>query len=415
MAEREVRAAWAGRRRAPAAPAARRRIVRTATIAVVAAATGFLLVNRSGPRAAPRTATPPALAGGDAWHVQPTPGGVGAITLADVSCPTATFCMAAGNSQLSEDGSSGPAPSQVPVAEAWNGTGWLRPAVVGPGGEQGAFYGVSCASARWCMAVGSEATAGRLRGTARLLAERWNGTEWSATVAPLPAGATGPMLVAVSCPSPDRCVAVGHTAAAPLVELWNGHAWALQPVPGSADGPALLDVSCATARACVAVGQTGTPAGYALSWNGIRWRALSVPAPAGSVWSGLASVSCSSAVACVEVGYYGVNSSSGVVELPVSETWDGSRWRLHPMRPTGYGVEVPEDVSCSSAHDCTSVWWNTAEVWNGIRWRVQPMAPIPQAPDVPASSEVAGVSCLPAGTCTGVGWDGGRSLAERRG
>jgi hypothetical protein len=56
---------------------------------------------------------------------------------------------------------------------------------------------VSCTSASFCMAVGSD--------SGRTITQIWNGSTWTVTTLSLPGGMSG-----VSCLSPDACLAVGN-------------------------------------------------------------------------------------------------------------------------------------------------------------------------------------------------------------
>jgi hypothetical protein len=88
--------------------------------------------------------------------------------------------------------------------------------------------GVSCTSARVCIAVGSRSSDPRSR--PRRLVERWNGSRWSIQPTPNPRH-TG-SLSAVSCTSAAWCIAVGYKGQQsqdPLVERWAGGRWSIQP------------------------------------------------------------------------------------------------------------------------------------------------------------------------------------------
>ena len=101
------------------------------------------------------------------------------------------------------------------------------------------------------------------------------------------AGVNSSRLWGVSCAAAGRCVAVGDIelyqkgAGTERVAAvtWNGKAWAVTGVPGPGKGKASLfkDVTCLSAADCVAVGQAG-PAGSATGtglsgfWNGKSWR-----------------------------------------------------------------------------------------------------------------------------------------------
>ncbi len=73
-----------------------------------------------------------------------------------------------------------------------------------PGTSSNFLYGVSCASAAACTAVGSKASFG---GTTTLI-ESWNGTSWSVVTSPNPLH--NDHLEGVSCASAAGCTAVGY-------------------------------------------------------------------------------------------------------------------------------------------------------------------------------------------------------------
>jgi len=83
--------------------------------------------------------------------------------------------------------------------------------------------GVTCATVRTCMAVGSYSG-----GT---LAERWSGSSWATLPSPNPPGSTNAFENGVACPLVTNCWAVGWWWTTPasgtkvLIEHWNGRAW----------------------------------------------------------------------------------------------------------------------------------------------------------------------------------------------
>jgi hypothetical protein len=140
-----------------------------------------------------------------------------------------------------------------PLIESWNGAEW---SVVPKPNNEGALNGVSCVSAKRCVAVGWSHT-----GT---LVETWNGSTWSVLESPNPEGGGVPELRGVSCVSAGSCAAVGSdsTEAGPsqtLVETSKGSKWAIIPSANSASGVSYLDgVSCASTQSCFAVGEDET-------------------------------------------------------------------------------------------------------------------------------------------------------------
>jgi hypothetical protein len=214
---------------------------------------------------------------GAKWTVLavPDPGKDG--SLAGVSCVSAVACAAVG-------GDTGGA-----LAERWNGTSWAVQHT--PRQAAAVLASVSCSSAVACTAAGSFVH--RARGARVTLAERWNGTSWAIQrTTGNPVGTPENSLHGVSCTTARRCVAVGTVGIRVLAERWNGRRWALQRIrnPATAFGARLAAVSCTSARRCTAVGSYPDRAGsidldrsftLAERWNGRRWRIQSTPRPAG--------------------------------------------------------------------------------------------------------------------------------------
>ena len=334
------------------------------------------------------------------WTRQPVPfpsAGAHGV-LYGVSCVSAADCVAVGYFGKSGSG-------QHLLAEQWDGSTWSAKEVPLPsGGSRGKFAGVSCASAADCIAVGSYQTPTDSLGLP--LAERWNGTRWSAQAITLPAGDFGG-LAAVSCTSSVQCTAVGETqpdstTSATLAERWNGHTWTAQstPDPASSTYASLSGVSCASATSCTAIGTsnaTGTGT-FAEQWDGSSWRVTSTVDPAGTSIDGLTGISCSAAASCMAVGAY----YSGSEALSLVEHWNGSAWSLMSP-PTGSYNDTPRGVFCLTAASCTVVGMTTTknaavvEVWNGSTWTTQTTA-------APARrNALLAVSCTSSGSCTAVG------------
>jgi hypothetical protein len=267
----------------------------------------------------------------------------------------------------------------------------------------GQLLGVSCTATTACMAVGS---AGGPNFTAGLLADRWNGATWSVVPVPAPHGAQDGDLAGVACTSPSACMAVGAYQTkrifAPLVERWDGTAWAVIPTPRVAGmSPALGSVSCAATNSCAAVGcfingNVGCVGSFAEEWNGTAWQIE--PTPAGGLR--LSSVSCTAPSACTAVG----NGSKGTL----AERWNGRAWSVVPTPnpPRNRGFLELDGVSCLAA-GCEAVgsYANNggaivtlAERWNGHAWSIQ------KSPNAPgALVALGGVSCTSASACTAVG------------
>jgi len=224
----------------------------------------------------------------------------------------------------------------MPLAERWNGRRWAIQRIRGRADEDNTLTGISCASARKCIAVGSSVNGDM---AAMPLAERWNGRRWAIQRIPDPAGLGFTSLKGISCASARACKAIGHSsnldddAALVVAERWNGRRWAIQRIrsPAGFVFSSLSGVSCASARACIAAGFSAGNETVASSvplserWNGVRWAIKNVPVPGAATASHLTAVSCTSARACVAVGFY--QDSTGA-DLVLAERWNGSAWTL---------------------------------------------------------------------------------------
>ena len=95
-----------------------------------------------------------------------------------VSCVSATFCEAVGFTQVS-----GSSPN-LPLAMVWNGSSWSTQSVPLPAGQVGGrLNGVTCLSATWCLAVGNSTAVLDFR-QPQAGSVVWNGSQWtSPTVA----------------------------------------------------------------------------------------------------------------------------------------------------------------------------------------------------------------------------------------
>jgi len=169
-------------------------------------------------------------------------------------------------------------PVLKPLIERWNGTRWRI--VPGPNlGAGGAvLYGVAMASARSVWAVGCNAC---LKAKPETVILHWNGTAWKRVPSPNPA--SGGTLSGVAVTSASNAWAVGWTGVPgmprpkTLIERWNGIEWKRVPSPDPAGTAALFGVAAASARSAWAAGATGrlggtNPSTVALRWNGATWK-----------------------------------------------------------------------------------------------------------------------------------------------
>jgi hypothetical protein len=274
----------------------------------------------------------------------------------------------------------------------------------GPG-----LVAVSCATTIKCEAVGEKRSR---HGPNTVLAERWDGSRWSVERTPSPSRTQTSFFIAVSCPSPRACVAVGgDTAAQTVAESLVGRRWSIQKtgILRRRIGGVLNGVSCTSARACVAVGGSDVSSTLTVPlverWHGRRWSVQTVPRPAHTTGSVLNSVSCSSRRSCTAVG--SATPVGGNLE-PLAERWDGRRWSIE-RTPNPAGSSTLLAVSCPMTSGCLAAGWTLradgshrqlVERWNGSAWFTEPLP----GPRGVSDAGLNDVSCSSVDACTTVGW-----------
>ena len=332
-----------------------------------------------------------------AWSLQSVPNPVADTIsdLEDVSCASATSCIAVGADHYVGKG----------ITRSWNGSEWKATNTL-----NAELKAVSCPTTTWCVTIAQgENKSWQLK--------QVEGFSFATLKSPpTPEGATEVRLNDVSCTSESACTIVGRYYAGaykPYVARWNGSSWSLQTAPGPSEGnagEAMLGVSCSSASHCVSVGKAaGKP--FVERWNGSEWTVQSAPAPSGATETTLQSVSCTSESACMAVGYF---KNGGLYPKAVAERWNGSSWSvLASPAPPKEGHVWLRSVSCVSASSCVAAggyatpFLATGETtlvhaWNGTEWSAQSSP----SPEGKAFSGLAGVSCSSASACTAVGQAG---------
>jgi hypothetical protein len=292
---------------------------------------------------------------GSSWSALNVPLLSSGHDLVDVSCVSATFCVAVGSHNLQT------------LAEKWNGSSWSTMTTkntVPPHAQPSNCIGtscyqsddglnnVSCLSATFCVAVG---TAEGPTAPSPTVDELWNGTAWSV----MPFTGSNNANSAVSCTSTTFCMAIGGSTSS----TWNGSSWSPVPIAGAVS-PYYLDnlseVSCSSPAFCVAVGSTiGHSVGdqtLAQEWDGSTWSTMTTTNPSSQGDFGGGGVSCSSASFCVAVGStYGPGEPSQTI----AEEWDGANWStMTTINPVSGDVNVFSGVSCPAVGSCVAVGWN---------------------------------------------------------
>jgi hypothetical protein len=358
-----------------------------------------------------------------------------------ISCVLATDCLGVeGSSGLSDDGTSTP----TRVAH-WNGSAWRGVGVALPKGTKSVdLNGVSCKGAKSCLVVGDYYTSTSANATAHALTAFYNGTSLKALPAvTLPKGTTDAAFGSVSCATTRYCVAIGmaqgDTAAfgkegmLNILETWNGAKWTLHTIAttiGKTTSVEPIEVSCATTAFCVLAGEavpivgSGSPSSatfaiYAASWNGRKLTTMKpAPVSSGAVFPLATGVSCATASNCAITGAYlggVISSSSEPAFTAFTEIWNGKAWRLGTVVwPKGTVQSLDLGVSCYAAHSCEAVGldgtstadnapaYATAVSFNGTAGTVQAVP----APAKGHSTAFTAVSCLTGGRCLAAGETG---------
>jgi hypothetical protein len=293
---------------------------------------------------------------GKTWSMEPapTPTGDAVAYFSDVSCSAPSACLATGFGSVSAGD------QWIAIAEYWNGTAWSVVSPPGPAGASGtALEGVSCNSATSCLVVGE--TLNSTDTASSSLAELWNGTTWVIEPTPQPVGSTGSSLSSVSCISPIDCTAVGSFASGAtnqtLVENWNGTSWSIEttPNPSGATVSGLLSVSCKVNGACDAVGASQPKPGHQATlgehWNGQTWSIEPTPEIPDAQQSTLFGVSC--VKLCIAVGSYTPSTDR---ELLLVEVLKGGTWSITAVPgPPGATNDSLGAISCGSSTACVAV------------------------------------------------------------
>ncbi len=127
-------------------------------------------------------------------------------SLFGVNCVTTTLCYAVGDYFG--------AVNYLTLVELWNGTNWT--VVASPNGyapKHNELDGVYCLNASLCYAVGFNDTAASAYDT---LGEKWDGTGWTIVATPnVSHGVQDNQLFGMTCADANYCVAVGRTSGAP--------------------------------------------------------------------------------------------------------------------------------------------------------------------------------------------------------
>jgi hypothetical protein len=221
----------------------------------------------------------------------------------------------------------------------WDGSSWTEvPAAKGFAGA--VFLGVAGVSPTDLWVVGKATAAG---GYDIPIAQRSDGSRWSAVPVPQPAGiAAG--LRDVSASGPGSAWAVGWSVDdqkvfRPLVEHWDGSRWSIQGIPEPSTDALLSGVVAVGPDDVWAVGWSwngDATTSLVLHWNGQTWSRVTLPAGPGGT-AKLATVTAQGdAVAVAGQG----PDEQGILQ-PVVLRLEGTTWTDHatPVDPSGGGFQ----------------------------------------------------------------------------
>lgn len=326
--------------------------------------------------------------------------------LSAVSCSSSSLCAAVGfytaNNQASQT-----------LVEQWNGASWT--VVSSPdtsATDDDVLVSVSCPTSTFCSAAGTQ---DKGSGTViQTLIENWTSGQWQIVTTPNAGSQQDNFLKGVSCSTPSFCAATGSTTAnnGTLVLMWNGATWSLTSSPNTGTAPLLNAVSCLTSSFCVAVGDFQTTSSpfpdqtLVEAWSGAMWSIVSSP-NVGSQDNQLKSVSCVSTSSCFAVGYYQAGNPYPYETL--TELWNGTTWTTVSSPSPGSVENILEGVSCTATNFCFGVGdivasisppldYSLFEQWNGTAWTLLSGTTVPE---LPGQGGVPGTNENPAGANPG--------------
>ena len=361
----------------------------------------------------------------------PPVSGAATVSLASLSCPSSTFCVAVGSVKGSTSGTQ-------PLVEEWTAGAWNTASASVPvpsnsasGSSQDAsLSAVSCSSASFCVAVGTYVDTSN--GQSGFL-DTLSGGSWTSVEAPEPSdGGTDAdnlqlsSLDAVTCSADGSCVAGGFytssVAGVPqygLINTLSGGTWTATSVPEN--GAQINAISCSSdSTTCVAVGgwfNSSSNFGEALidTYSGGTWSVISEPpVPSNAVaysytLSNLSSVACPSSTSCVSVGQYGAsNSYAGLIETFASGSWAATPAPLPSNAGSSANANLVS-VGCPTDGSCVAVgtYDETLGATEGLidtlgngSWAANG-APTPSASD--SSANLQSAECESASVCAVVG------------
>ena len=176
--------------------------------------------------------------------------------------------------------------------------------------------GIACVSDRHCLVVGGSGSPGFGVGGGIV-----HTTDGGATWIPAPEPSDGSQMVAVTCVTRTRCLAVGGDEV--LLTPNAGASWARLPALASVGG--LSDVACASVDRCFAVGRPDQTAILEETTDGgLHWSTPTIP-----VLGGVTDLACASQSFCSGIGSSQLGSSCSAGGL-LTTSDGGTTWQRTP-------------------------------------------------------------------------------------
>jgi len=264
----------------------------------------------------------------------------------------------------------------VPYALGWDGSSWTDTPVPYPAGGQGAvLMAVSAAAADDVWAVGTKTIANNL---SRTFASHWDGSGWTTVATPNAGVPKTGVLSGVVAVAPDDAWAVGSTSGQggperTLILRWDGSTWSVVPSPNHGPWPnGLADVAAVAQDDVWAVGTRRTRSfvtrTLSLRWDGSSWRRVVSPSP-GTRDVGLSGVSASATDDVWSVGSRGLRG--------LAERWDGSAWDVVSTPNPSVNAGLSDVVAIAAAEAWASGSWidpvqrrvaTQVQRWDGSAW-----------------------------------------------
>jgi hypothetical protein len=352
---------------------------------------------------------------GGVWTAQtePLPTGISSDSVQSISCPSASWCVAAGTYWSTSSGSGG-----ALIATLANGT-WTASPVPDSNlpvatGSIPELQSISCSGVGFCVAVGS--FDGPRNYTFPLVAALDAGT-WSSAQPSVsqvdPQVGTSAALTQVSCTSDGFCAASGSYSGTDnhqnaLVATRSAGTWSILAAPETGLSPAretgqtenvsgpIMDVNwvqCPATGSCVAVGEyvdvNGSEDALAEVLSNGTWSARTLPvtglSPGASSVRQMTRISCVTSSWCVAIGAYYDNSADGghglvhgMFETLSNGTWSATTAPVTGLNPgpdaTGaseFAIPVsPNAIVCETAGSCLSAGYYES-ISGGIRGLIE--------------------------------------------